>query len=284
MHTCGMFRALPLRPVRLAVPAVAASAVAMTMALTGCTSNSEAAVVAGPSATATAGSAPTSAPPSSAAPTSPSASPSQSPSPTPPPSLVNLKMGSKGDAVTLLQQKLTALGYWTGKVDGNFGDVTQQAVFALQKAAGLSRSGTVTAETLAALDAGTRPSAKSTSGKLIEVDLAHGLLLFVNNGHVDYAINDSTGGGYVYYQDGERDVAITPKGKFSTYRVVDGPDRGPLGLLIRPRYFHEGFAIHGDDYVPAQPVSHGCVRISEAAINWIWDNNLDPIGTTVWIY
>ncbi len=267
-----MLRAHLLRPARLA-----ASAVAMTMALTGCTSSSEASVVATSSATP-AGSAPGSVPPS------PSASTSPSPSPTPPPSLVNLKVGSKGDAVLMLQQKLTALGYWAGQLDGNFGDVTQQAVFALQKAAGLPRSGTVTAQTEAALAAGTRPAAKSTSGKLIEVDLAHGLLLFVTDGHVDYAINDSTGGGYVYYQEGQRDVAITPKGKFQTYRVVNGPDRSPLGLLIRPRYFHEGFAIHGDDYVPAEPVSHGCVRVSEAAINWIWDNNLDPIGTTVWIY
>ena len=271
-----MFRAFPLRLVRLAVPAVAASTVAMMMALSGCTS-SQAAAGANPSGTATAAPAPTAAP-------NPSASQSPSPSPTPPPSLVNLKTGSKGDAVTLLQQKLTALGYWAGQVDGNFGDVTQQAVFALQKAAGLPRSGTVTAETEAALNAGTRPTAKSTSGKLIEVDLAHGLLLFVSDGHVDYAINDSTGGGYVYYQDGQRDVAITPKGRFTTFRVVNGPDRSPLGLLIRPRYFYEGFAIHGDDYVPAQPVSHGCVRVSAAAINWIWDNNLDPIGTTVWIY
>ena len=277
-----MFRALHLRSVRLGAPAVAASTVGLMMALAGCTS-SDAAVVANPSGAAPAASAPTSVPPTSVPP-SPSASPSPSPSPTPPPSLVNLKTGSKGDAVTLLQQRLTALGYWAGRVDGNFGDVTQQAVFALQKATGLPRSGTVTAETEAALNAGTRPTAKSTSGKRIEVDLTHGLLLFVTDGHVDYAINDSTGGGYVYYQDGQRDVAITPKGKFTTYRVVNGPDRSPLGLLIRPRYFYQGFAIHGDDYVPAQPVSHGCVRISAAAINWIWDNNLDPIGTTVWIY
>ncbi len=271
-----MFRALPLRSARLAAPAVAASAAAMMMALTGCTS-SEAAVAAKPSGTV----------PVAQAPTAPAPSPSASthvPSSPTPPSLVDLKAGSEGDAVRLLQQKLTALGYWAGQVDGDFGDVTQQAVFALQKAAGLPRTGSVTAETEAALTAGTRPTAKSRSGKLIEVDLAHGLLLFVTNGHVDYAINDSTGGGYVYYEDGQRDVAITPKGRFTTYRVVNGPDRSPLGLLIRPRYFYEGFAIHGDDYVPAQPVSHGCVRVSAAAINWIWDNNLDPIGTTVWIY
>jgi lipoprotein-anchoring transpeptidase ErfK/SrfK len=31
-------------------------------------------------------------------------------------------------------------------------------------------------------------------------------------------------------------------------------------------------------------VSHGCVRISNEAIDWVWAQNLDPIGTTVWVY
>jgi hypothetical protein len=26
-------------------------------------------------------------------------------------------------------------------------------------------------------------------------------------------------------------------------------------------FFYSGYAIHGDSYVPIQPVSHGCVRI-----------------------
>ncbi len=116
------------------------------------------------------------------------------------------------------------------------------------------------------------------------MDLAHDLLLFVNAGHVDYILNTSTGGGYVYYEQGSRNVARTPRGHFTTYRLVDGPDRSPLGLLERPRYFTGGYAIHGDSYVPAYPVSHGCVRVSDPAIDWIWSANLDPIGTTVWIY
>jgi lipoprotein-anchoring transpeptidase ErfK/SrfK len=31
-------------------------------------------------------------------------------------------------------------------------------------------------------------------------------------------------------------------------------------------------------------VSHGCSRVSDEAINWIWANNLLPIGTDVWVY
>jgi len=80
-------------------------------------------------------------------------------------------VGSSGPDVLQLQQRLTALGYWSGPLDGSFGGVTEQAVFALQKAAGLSPSGTVNAATRAALTNGTRPRARSTSGRFIEVDL-----------------------------------------------------------------------------------------------------------------
>lgn len=213
-----------------------------------------------------------------------SATPSATPSTAPGPSLVGLKLGNKGPAVLDLQQRLAGFGYWLGTPNGTFGDTTQQAVFALQKAARLSPSGTVTAATQAALYAGVRPAAKSTSGRLIEVDLTRDLLMFVTDGHVNFALNTSTGGGYVFYDQGVRAVAITPKGRFTTNRTIDGWHRSTLGLMFRPRYFHDGFAIHGDDSVPAHPVSHGCVRVSNAAISWIWATNLDPIGTTVWIY
>jgi peptidoglycan hydrolase-like protein with peptidoglycan-binding domain len=44
-----------------------------------------------------------------------------------------LRPGAKGAAVKDLQERLAALGYWNGKADGEFGSVTRQAVFALQK-------------------------------------------------------------------------------------------------------------------------------------------------------
>lgn len=57
------------------------------------------------------------------------------------------------------QQRLTELGYWLGTPDGHFGALTQQAVFALQKAAGLSRDGSVGPKTAKALADGIRPRA-----------------------------------------------------------------------------------------------------------------------------
>lgn len=218
----------------------------------------------------------------------PAGSPSapSNPSSTPSPTGENgpLKIGSSGEAVLRLQQRLTALGYWNGSADGKFGPVTQQAVWALQKTAGLAPSGITTPATWAALAAGTRPRAKSTSGHVIEVDLKRDLVLFVTNGHVDSAINTSTGGGYSYVSEGVRSVAITPKGHFATYRVIDANHKAPLGWMYRPRYFTGGVAIHGDSSVPNHPVSHGCVRVTNAAMDWIWSANLDPTGTPVWVY
>jgi hypothetical protein len=183
-----------------------------------------------------------------------------------------------------MQQRLTSLGYWLGTPDGRFGTTTQQALFAVQKAAGIPRSGVRDPATAAALDGGTKPSPKSTTGHLIEVDLAHQLVLIVTNGHLDGVLNTSTGGGYVYYDHGSRQVATTPTGHFTTTWEVNGTRVSSLGVLWRPKYFVGGIAIHGDSSVPARPVSHGCVRVSNAAIDWIWASGSDPIGTPVWVY
>ena len=138
--------------------------------------------------------------------------------------------------------------------------------------------------TQAALTAGTRAGARSTAGHMIEVDLTRQLLLIVTDGRVDAVLNTSTGGGYVYYDQGSRQVAITPTGHFATYSEVDGTRISSLGVLWRPKFFVGGIAIHGDSSVPAQPVSHGCVRVSNGAIDWIWASGSDPIGTPVWVY
>ena len=56
---------------------------------------------------------------------------------------VNLGPGASGPAVLALQQRLSSIGYWLGTPDGTFGDATEQAVYALQKAAGITRDGIV---------------------------------------------------------------------------------------------------------------------------------------------
>jgi hypothetical protein len=202
----------------------------------------------------------------------------------PPPPPPTIGPGATGLAVLVLQQELTSLGYWLGTPNGSFGDSTEQAVWALQKAAGLPRDGVAGPTTWAALAAGVVPQPRSTSGYVIEINLSNDLLMVVSNGQLVYTLNTSTGGGYTYVQSGVSNVAITPTGHFSIFRQVDGLVVDSLGALWRPKFFTGGYAIHGDSSVPPQPVSHGCARVSNEAIDWIWANNIAPIGTPVWVY
>ena len=196
-----------------------------------------------------------------------------------------LQLGDSGISVRRLQERLSELGYWLGPPNGVFGDSTQQAVWALQKAAGLSRDGVVGTRTVFALASGVVPKPRPAAGNLIEVDLEDDLVMVLQGGKLAYTLNTSTGGGYTYTDKTGTSVAITPKGVFHIFGVINGLDVDSLGTLWRPRFFTEGgIAIHGDTYVPPIPVSHGCVRVSNEAINWIWANNIAPIGEEVWVF
>ena len=196
-----------------------------------------------------------------------------------------LQIGDAGSPVQRLQKLLNGLGYWVGPANGVFGDSTQQAVWALQKVAGLTRDGVVGTRTIAALASGVVPTPRPASGNLIEVDLEDDLLMVIQGGKLAYTLNTSTGGGYTYTDKGVTSVAITPRGVFHIFGVINGLDVDSLGALWRPRFFTEGgIAIHGDSYVPPYPVSHGCVRVSNEAINWIWADNIAPIGEEVWVF
>ncbi len=268
------------------VPLIAAS-LAAAFGLAACASGGETATAGAPTpapttvVTPTPSVTPTPTPtPSASASAEPSASPSASPSP----AHVGLQPGDKGPAVLALQKRLAALGFWLSAADGSFGQTTEQAVLAFQKAAGLGRDGVAGPLTMKALDAGVSVKAHSTQGHVIEIDKTRQLLLIVNDGRVDDIFNTSTGSNQPYQQGGATYIATTPSGQFSIFRVVDGDDPGPLGDLWRPRYFNGGIAIHGAPSIPAYPASHGCARLSNPAIDWIWSSNQAPIGTPVWVY
>ncbi|HEX4428670.1 MAG TPA: L,D-transpeptidase family protein [Frankiaceae bacterium] len=263
--------------------ALLAAAVALGLGLTACGPGSSSDYVAAPGPTSAAAPSPASSPvaPSTAPTSSPSAAPtSAAPSPT----HVGLALGDKGAAVLALQKRLVQLGFWLSGADGSYGDTTQQAVLAFQKAKGLERDGVAGPQTMKAIETGVAIAPRSTSGHVLEVDKTRQLLLIVNNGKVADILNTSTGSGQAYQQGGQTYTALTPSGQFTIFRQVDADDPGPLGDLWRPKYFNGGIAIHGAPVVPGYPASHGCARLSNAAIDWIWSANLAPIGTNVWVY
>jgi peptidoglycan hydrolase-like protein with peptidoglycan-binding domain len=217
-------------------------------------------------------------------PAAPSAEPSAPATPAKPAKPLKLRTGTKGPKVLALQQRLAGLGYWNGKADGTFGGVTQQAVYAVQKAAGLERDGVVGPKTQKALDQGVRPKAKSTKGHVVEISLKRQLLMFVDDGKITQIFNTSSGSNKNYVYEGETYLADTPTGHFKVSRQIDGWRHGPLGPLWRPKYFNGGIAVHGAPNVPPYPASHGCTRVTNAAMNWIWANTKLPIKTKVWVY
>uniref|UniRef100_UPI0003C63E8B ErfK/YbiS/YcfS/YnhG family protein n=1 Tax=Xylanimonas cellulosilytica (strain DSM 15894 / JCM 12276 / CECT 5975 / KCTC 9989 / LMG 20990 / NBRC 107835 / XIL07) TaxID=446471 RepID=UPI0003C63E8B len=194
--------------------------------------------------------------------------------------------GSTGPEVLALQQRLMDLGYFILKADGDYGWATQQAVWAFQKAAGLYRDGVVGPQTQAALDAGYRPTPRSSSGKVVEIDLDKQILLAVEDGRVVRIINASSGNGETYEAKGRTYRATTPRGDFAVYMQRDGMHSSTLELgdMWRPKYFRGGYAVHGSSSIPTYPASHGCVRVSNAAMNWLWDSWGMPIGTRVLLY
>lgn len=196
-----------------------------------------------------------------------------------------LGLGDSGTGVAQVQERLLALGYWIPGVTGTFDNTTQQAVYAFQKWSNLPRTGSVDLVTRVKLSSALRPVPRSTSGYVIEIDKTHQVLIVANNGHANWVFNVSTGSDHPYVSEGIGYSAHTPEGNFTILRQVDGFDKSPLGELYRPKYFtNTGIAVHGYTEVPPFPASHGCVRVSNAAIDFMWGNNILPIGTAVWVY
>jgi peptidoglycan hydrolase-like protein with peptidoglycan-binding domain len=194
-----------------------------------------------------------------------------------------LELGESGDAVAALQQRLVDLGYWMGEPDGTYGQLTRQAVMAFQKVEGLSRDGVAGPATQAQLSVAARPSARGGDG--IEIDLERQVIFIVQGGQVQWALNTSTGNGEAYTSSsGGSARAVTPPGDFRVQREVDGVREAPLGTLYRPKYFNGGIAVHGSGSIPATPASHGCARVTNAAMDMIWSTGAMAIGTPVSVY
>lgn len=196
-----------------------------------------------------------------------------------------LELGESGPEVQLLQEALSDRGFWLGTPDGRYGQLTRQAVMAFQKAHGLGRDGVAGPATLAAVDTAGPVGPREAAGNHLEIDLARQILVVVEGGATKWVLNTSTGNGEAYASPGGGTaVAATPTGSFTIYREIDGLREAPLGTLYRPKYFTGGIAIHGSGSIPAYPASHGCARLTNAAMDLLWASGLASLGTPVLVY
>ena len=194
---------------------------------------------------------------------SPAPPPSVAPSPSAPPPRV-LKPGMRGRAVRLLQQRLAALKYYPGRVDGRFGSATLEAVWAFQETQRMHPRNAVGPAMQRALASPRPPRVLVRHGGplRVEVNIRDQVLVLYKRNHVALVSHVSTAGGYYYCSTNGCADATTPTGDFTTLSFVPGWVTVPLGEMYNPVFFlGTTFAIHGDADVPLRAASHGCVRI-----------------------
>jgi len=183
--------------------------------------------------------------------------------------LPNLRSGSAGIHVKLLEKRLIRLGYYLPGADKKFDARTSDAMLAFNKVHRRARVGTVDEATWKKLASPTIPKPRFKGPKFhIEIDQTRQVLFTVRNGKVENILHTSTGAG-----------GATRDGTWTVHRVLAGTSGGGL---YYPSYFDGLRAIHGWPDVPTYPASHGCARVPMWAATWIFSKA--PVGTRVYVY
>jgi len=201
----------------------------------------------------------------------------------PPPPLPGLGVGARGPEVLALEQRLVALHYDPGAVDGVYDSSTAFAVVAFQKVNGMARTSRATDDVVAAMQTATDPPSLVPGGGAgrVEVDVGRQVLFLYQDNALWRILPVSTGSGQRYCVDGECAQALTPAGSYRVFERVRGWQKSRLGVLYNPLYFNGGIAIHGEPAVPSYPASHGCVRIPMFEAEWF--PSKVPNGTPVYV-
>jgi peptidoglycan hydrolase-like protein with peptidoglycan-binding domain len=183
----------------------------------------------------------------------------------------HLNYGMHGPAVRRLQERLAYLHYYPGKIDGQFGQNTLEAVWAFKEVQGVQTRvspNNVTRAMKRALVHPRQPKVLKPKGGSwrIEVHLTLGYLVLYKHNVPELISHISPGGGYYYPCPGNGGgtcgPAITPDGNYRAHWFASGWLKVPLGTMYNPVFFIGGaYAIHGDVPVPLAAVSHGCIRI-----------------------
>lgn len=171
-----------------------------------------------------------------------------------------------------LEHKLASLRYDVGPIDGTIDDQAKSALMAFQKVHGLARTGELTEPLrtqIMATQGTPAPMAPGGDPNRVEISLARQVLFLYEGGSLTKILAVATG----------TSETPTPTGEFRIFRSEAGWRTSRLGRLYNAQYFVGGYAIHGSLSVPAEPASHGCVRISMYSAEWFPAHT--PQGTQV---
>ncbi len=196
-----------------------------------------------------------------------------------------LKEGVKGDDVLRLQERLAALKFDPGPLDGVFGQATKQAVWAFEKlilkTPRKQATGVVTPEMWDIMQSNVEviPRRDADSPSHVEIYLPEQVMVVFKETEVMLITHISSGSNEPWCEEVTIDPgeegnntmkqikvglcgeAVTPPGIFYFYNRKQGTRESRLGSMYNPVYFNFGIAVHGAILVPLEPASHGCVRI-----------------------
>ncbi|MFT3876662.1 MAG: L,D-transpeptidase family protein [Propioniciclava sp.] len=202
--------------------------------------------------------------------------------------------GSGGDCAALLQDKLTELGYFTGKKTSRLGVAAVNALLRYQRSRELPATGNAAERTWYAL-ASEQPARSeelpaecTIPGVVLCVDQAHDTLRWIRDGEVVKTIKVRTGGFITEPKTGKWRVHATVNGFYRVYNKHRNPKSEnygagamPYAVMFDPNmYFHYSSDFAKRGYATS---SHGCVNIgSKEEAKWVFDNT--PIDARVLIY
>lgn len=180
-----------------------------------------------------------------------------------------LHAGDEGADVETLQLRLSEGPFDPGAIDGAYGTGTVQAVWALEKLAGIPVDGDwgpldeKAWEQLTEGDIG-RPE-KDHDERWVEVDLSKQIMKVYDPDSTTPTLisHASSGSGIPWKNEDHSGSSVTPLGDFEISRRISGWRESSLniGRLYNPLYFNGGIAFHGANSVPLYPASHGCIRL-----------------------
>lgn len=211
-----------------------------------------------------------------------------------------LHLGSHGAAVKTLQQRLAALHYYPGKIDGKFGWSTMEAVWAFKEVQYGKRTpphpNIVGPAMRRQLKHPKLPKVHKPHGGAWRVEVNKNLEVLVVYKHSKITLISHVSTAAYSRPDGTG--FVTPNGKYRALEYLAGavPDSKYGGYLYNPVFFiGRSYAIHGMpnptstfsyNGVPLNPASHGCVRVP-MSVSRIFHNyvHTSPTrGTPIYVF